>query len=178
MATQVLVGPDVSGGARLLEELERGQMPVIVAFWRYPTDDSGWRLIISSPLVDREGSLPVYRRVQAALQRLPDIRIPLSDVYAVGENDPVVRILRQATVPAHEAFNTTVTFPSYSPYAPYLPEDATSVGVYVYRSGSDSATASEHASVRAQVSAQDHAQSAEDAHVDTNSMGTRSSGLR
>jgi len=166
MAAQLLVGPDLSGGERLLAELDRERLPITAAFWRYPTSDSGWRLIIASPLVDTEGSLPVYERIQAALQRLPDVRIPLSEIFAVGEQDPIVRILGQATVSAHEAFNTTITFPSYSPYSPYLPEDTTSVGVYVYRAGSDSGTSREHAAVQAQNAAQDRATATESTHVE------------
>ncbi len=135
MAASTLVGRDLSDGERLLAELDREDFPVIAAFWRYPTADSDWRLVIASPLVDEAGALPVYQRLQAALDRLPEARLRLREIVAVGEQDPVVRQLRQ-TLPAHfapEQFSISLSFPNSSPYAPYLSENDASVSLYVYR---------------------------------------------
>lgn len=135
MATSTLVGRDLSAGERLLTELDREGFPVIAAFWRYPTADSDWRLVIASPLVDEMGALPIYQRLQAAIDRLREARLRLREIVVVGEQDPVVRQLRE-TLPADfapEPFSISLTFPNSSPYAPYLSENDIGVSLYVYR---------------------------------------------
>lgn len=116
-------------------ELDREGFPVAAAFWRYPTADSDWRFVIASPLVDELGSLPVYQRLQAALDRLREARLRLREIVVVGEQDPVVRQLR-ATLSADSAsepFSISLTFSNSSPYAPYLSEHDAGVSLYVYR---------------------------------------------
>lgn len=135
MATAILVGRDLSAGERLLAELDRESFPVIAAFWRYPTADSDWQLVIASPLVDELGALPVYQRVQEALDRLREARLFLREIVVVGEQDPVVRQLRE-TLPASfapEPFSISLAFPGSTPNAPYLSENDASVSLYVYR---------------------------------------------
>ncbi len=135
MAAQLLVGPDLSGGERLLTELDREHLPIITAFWLYPTSESDWRLMISSPLVDTEGSLPVYQRIQAVLQRLPEIHISLSVIVAVGAHDPVIRHLRLNMPPnvAPDNIGMTLTLPNYAPFSSSLADHEGVVRVYVYR---------------------------------------------
>lgn len=148
MAASLLVGPDVAGGAQLLAKLEQEQLPIVAAFWRYPTSESDWRFVIASPLVDAEGSLPVYERIQAALQQLPDVRISLREVFAVGEQEPIVRHLRQSMLasigPDHT--DATVTLPNYAPYSPSLAENEATVRVFVYRLKPSAKTNAERAS--------------------------------
>ncbi len=135
MVAQVLVGPDIAGGAQLLAKLDQELLPILAAFWRYPTSESDWRFVIASPLVDAEGSLLVYERVQAALQQLPGVRISLREVFAVGEQEPIVRHLRQSLPSnfASDQADVTLTLPNYAPYSPSLAENEGSVRVFVYR---------------------------------------------
>jgi hypothetical protein len=135
MAAPILVGPDVAGGAQLLAKLDQERLPIVAAFWRYLTSESDWRFVNALPLVDREGSLPVYERIQAALQQLPGVRISLREIVAVGEQEPIVRHLRQSMPPAFapDHFDMTLTLPNYAPYSPSLAEHEGSVRVYVYR---------------------------------------------
>jgi hypothetical protein len=130
-----LVAWDLSGGAELLEELDRAQVPVAAAFWRYPSGGSDRRLVIATALVDREGRLAAYGHIQSALDRLPGIRLSLLDVVVIGERDPMVRHLRQH-LPARygpEDFPVSITFPDAYSSAPYLPDDEVGVTLYVYR---------------------------------------------
>jgi hypothetical protein len=143
VAAPILVGPDIPGGTRLLAELDREHLPVIAAFWRYPTTESDWQFVLASPIVDAEGSMPVYERIQGVLQRLPDIRIPLRKVVAIGEHDPVLRYLRQSlpvTVPP-EGFQGTLTLPNYFSSSPYVVGDDATVQVYLYRFTPNGSTA-------------------------------------
>lgn len=135
MATPLLVGRDLAQGERLLAELDREGLPITAAFWRYPTANSDWRLVIATPLVDQQGRLLVYQRIQAAIDRLPGLHLPLSEIVVVGEQDPVVRQLRQTPQAAggRSNFPISLTFPGYTPYAPYLSENDAGVSLYVYR---------------------------------------------
>lgn len=133
MATSTLVGPALfEMGEKLLAKLDQAGLPIITAFWTSPVNGGEGSFVIASPFVDEEGTLPVYERIQAVLQRSPEIHLPLSAVVAVGEHDPVVRALGQGNV-SREHFDATITFPNYSSYAPYLPEDQPSLSVHVYR---------------------------------------------
>lgn len=135
MVTAFLVDRDFSGSERLLAELEREGLPIAAAFWRFPTSGSDWRLVIASPLVDREGSLPVYRRIQAALGRVPGVHLGPSEVVAIGDQDPVLGLLRRSVpadaVPGSVAISLPLSFPVS--YAPYVPDEATGITVYVQR---------------------------------------------
>lgn len=124
MDTKTLVGP-AAGAEELIELLEQDGLPITAAFWRTVAEARGWYLVIASPVVDREGKLPVYLRVQAALKQLPDTGIYLDEVVAVGQNDPLVSHLR-AAVPAGRRERGPVT-------TMYLPEDGASATVVQYR---------------------------------------------
>lgn len=71
----------------------------------------------------------------SALQRLPGVRISLREIFAVGEQEPIVRHLRQS-LPLNfvsDHADVTLTLPNYAPYSPSLAENEGSVRVYVYR---------------------------------------------
>lgn len=133
MATSILVDTALEeDGKQLLERLDRAGLPVSAAFWAFPSEGGEGSLVIASPAVDREGTLPVYRRINAALRQPPDLHVPWSAIVAVGTGDPVVRALGQPSAPRGE-FGATINFADYSPYAPYLPEGQSSLRVHVYR---------------------------------------------
>ena len=135
MDASLLVGPDLQGGAQLLAKLDHQGMPIIAAFWCYPTSHSDWRLVIASPLIDTAGSLQAYDQIVAALDQLPEARISSMVIYAVGEDDPVVRYLRRTLTAGAvtQNFNTNAIYFDFGAYAPYLPEDEYSLRVFVYR---------------------------------------------
>jgi hypothetical protein len=133
MATSVLVGPEVAAGSRLLQELDRIGLPITAAFWVPARAGHGRRLIIASPLVTAEGSLPAYQRVSAALHNLPDLPLSRWDVMVVGKDDPVTQELQEAMSPTFVPDNFLVHLPGYVSNAPYLEEGADDVEVYVHR---------------------------------------------
>lgn len=139
MDTSILVGPALfEMGNRLLAKLDQAGLPVIAAFWTYSVSGGEGSFVIASPLVDAAGTLAVYERILSVIHRSPEIHIPFGAVVVVGEHDPVVRTLGQIDFP-RENFDMTLYFPNYSTYAPYLPEDQSSLRVHVYRAGSAAA---------------------------------------
>ncbi len=94
MAHAALVAPDVDGGQRLIKKLVRQDFPVLAAFWILVPEAEDWRLVISSPVVDEQGPLAAYKRIQRVLQELPDVRLRIYDIAAVGRRDQRVARLR------------------------------------------------------------------------------------
>lgn len=129
MAASTLVGPDFAGAEQLVATLERGGLPIVAALWRYPQNWADWRLIIASPTVDQEGSVSVYRRIHAALRRLPDVQISPRQVVAVGVADPFIAHLRTIVPPGFSVSDLkgAVSVPDYS-----ASEEALAT-VYLYR---------------------------------------------
>lgn len=127
MVSRVLVSPDISGGADLLAELQREGLPVTAAFWRYPSESRDLSLVIASPTVDEQGSLPVYEQIQAALERLPQIHLLLDDITAVKDRDPLVAKLR--TLTPSQLDNGRTFRVSFSTFTPGYDASET---VYVY----------------------------------------------
>ncbi len=134
MDTSLLVGPDLQGGAQLLAKLDQEGLPITAAYWCYPTSRSEWRLVIWSPLVDEMGSAQAYDQILSTLRQLANVRISSMVIYAVGEDDPVVRYLRRTLPPdaATQNFTANVII-NFGAYAPYLPEDESWLHVFVYR---------------------------------------------
>jgi hypothetical protein len=134
MVAPSLVGPDMRKSKELLAELEREGLPIVAAFWSIATAEHGWRLVIASPRVDREGALPVYRQVQEALDHLHETSLWVGDIFVVGKNDAVVQMVRRGPA-AHlpPDMMLSITLPLPSPSTPYLPDEVTGVTVYPLR---------------------------------------------
>lgn len=126
MVAAALVDVPISDGEALLRELDKASISVPVAFWRYSSEWGEWRLALASPIVDSEGPREMYRRVQGALERLPQTALRVDHVWAVGTKNPLVRALRSAirTVPGMTGIRVTGSI-----FDGQLFEDA-----YIYRS--------------------------------------------
>jgi len=112
--------------------LEADGVPIVAAFWQHPTAETGWRLIIASPSVEKDGAMPIYRRVQDALQQMPETPIRLGDIYAVGDRDPLVVWLR-SSIPSDfplQGLDVTVPLANYSSYAP---DEAALARLHIHR---------------------------------------------
>ena len=66
------------------------------------------------------------------MRALPKLSIALSDVTAVGTDDPIVQELRRMLPADFAPDHVQVTLPGYV-YAPYLEEGADELPVYVQR---------------------------------------------
>ena len=71
MYKTLLVEELVKEGETLIKELEKRRLRIAAALWRYIEDLDRWRLIIVfSSLVDREGPLRAYTRIQEVLTEM------------------------------------------------------------------------------------------------------------
>lgn len=99
MAKTSLVEPDIAGGARLVEALDRAGLQVKAAFWFLIPELSVWRLFLASPIVVEQGRRAAYERVQEVLGELRSAGVEapsLDNISAVSPDDEIVRLLSTA----------------------------------------------------------------------------------
>lgn len=86
----------IEDGQKLIEKLEEKKFPIVAALWQYFDEDGLWRLVIVSPLVDQEGQLESYRRVNNATRELGDsVQFGINDVSVIGPSWTRFRDLRR-----------------------------------------------------------------------------------
>ena len=103
-----LVDDLVNEGKTLIERLEERRLQIAAAFWHYLEDLNRWRLVIVfSSLVEREGPLRVYMRIQEVLADLQAKDLSLSDISVMGLNDYEFRELRSPVERSVQVSNRT-----------------------------------------------------------------------
>ena len=108
MYKTVLVKELVEEGEELIKRLESHRFHIAAAFWHYIEDLDRWRLVIVfSSLVDREGPLRVYTRIQQDLAEMQTRELSLSDISVMGLNDYEFRELRSQVNRSVHASNRT-----------------------------------------------------------------------
>jgi hypothetical protein len=103
MAEELLVGEQltpemVKSGEALVAALDKMNVLVKGAFWLLLPDQRVWRLVIASPEVRVLGPKALYRKLRAALGRLPaDVgAIGTKDISVIDEKTPLFLLLRSA----------------------------------------------------------------------------------
>jgi len=85
MHQAILVNKSIDDGARLVEALEQNDFPITAAFWWHLEDGTSWRLVIVSPLVDREGPLRTYGRISNLISELGNsVHFGISDISVIS----------------------------------------------------------------------------------------------
>lgn len=103
MDQELLVGEQltsdmIKSGELLIAALDELNLSVKGAFWLLLPDQHVWRLIIASPEVRLHGPKAVYRKIAAALHRLPGEVMPIGtkDISVVEDKNPMLVLLRTA----------------------------------------------------------------------------------
>jgi hypothetical protein len=87
-----MVNDLVAAGSALLTALEETGVEVRSAFWLFESEKGGWRLVLSMPLVDREGTRAAYE----AIRRVLPHALYLRNISPVSPNDETVRLISSA----------------------------------------------------------------------------------
>jgi hypothetical protein len=72
---------------------ERG-FELVCSLWLYHPESNRWRLVLASPIVDREGPRKAYEIIEQILQENWEMGIWLRDISAISPSDPLVQALR------------------------------------------------------------------------------------
>jgi hypothetical protein len=99
MAEEILVKEPLT---RELKEMGRDMslrlrekgFELVCSLWLYHPESNRWRLVLASPIVDREGPRRAYGIIAEILQENWDMGVWLRDISAVSPSDPLVQALR------------------------------------------------------------------------------------
>ena len=92
MVASLLLELDIQDGRELIERLDAGGVPPVVAFWAHESESERWRLILAYEEYDRVGSLEIYKMILPFTD--PDSELALSGITATGLNDDLVKLVR------------------------------------------------------------------------------------
>lgn len=96
MATATLVGREIEEGQRLIEALNEVGLSTDSALWIYSSDSETWRLMLTSPTCDREGSLQAYKEILSVFHKVePELKIDWTALVAISPNHELIEGLRQ-----------------------------------------------------------------------------------
>lgn len=85
MYKTILVNKSIEDGERLIGKLEEKNFLIAAAFWNFLDDEKLWRLVIASPLVDRQGPVQTYMDITKALDELGmSVQLTISDISAIS----------------------------------------------------------------------------------------------
>ncbi|MCW6051584.1 hypothetical protein K4039_16195 [Lyngbya sp. CCAP 1446/10] len=97
MATTTLVSQEIEEGKRLIDALNAANLSVDSALWIYAPEPETWRLMLTSPLHDREGSLKTYGEILSVFRQVkPDLKIDWIALVAVSPKHELIEGLRQS----------------------------------------------------------------------------------
>lgn len=115
MGKEILVDSDIEHGRQLLGALTMAGVPVNSALWyRFPESDE-WRLVIGSEIVERDGPIKSYMRVQSLLADLkPASNLTLSDIMLVPSTESVVEDLKRSAAPRRRSNARVLEAPELS----------------------------------------------------------------
>ena len=93
---EMLTREMIQAGAEITRRLDEAHLEVRASLWLYIPDKNLWRLIVASPAVRQDGPKKVYQQIQTILSKMSDKtwRIPLHDISAVEDSDPLIASLR------------------------------------------------------------------------------------
>jgi hypothetical protein len=94
MVTPALVNEDLEKGRATVEAIQRAQIPLQFTVWAHFPEAEEWRLVIVTPLADREGPRAAYTAVQRAVQRagFPST-LPVHRLMILGPSDSLAKLL-------------------------------------------------------------------------------------
>ena len=94
MDKKTLVDVNIIDGKLILERLDASKIDVKSAFWFFMSNINEWRLMLATPIVDKQGPKNTYTKVQKELETLNDhIKIPLESISVISPNDPLNQLL-------------------------------------------------------------------------------------
>lgn len=102
MAEETLVKEPLSkerieAGRRLIEVLDQNRFDAVCVYWLFRLED-GWRLVVATPLADREDTALLYSRIQTMIAAIPDEFgfLSLRNIEVVRPKDEIVQALTNA----------------------------------------------------------------------------------
>lgn len=100
MGQVVLVDKEIAEGQRLINALKASDFPLDAALWRYKSEPERWRLILATPVYDRQGQFnAVFEVISVFRQITPELKISIEDLSVVSAKDGLIKSLRELKRP-------------------------------------------------------------------------------
>lgn len=98
LVTESLTDSMMKAGTKLIQRLDDMNSEVKSAFWLYFSEDRTWKLIIASPLVDREGPRNYYKKIVDANNEalVEEEVVSLNDITVTNTSNQIVQLLKFA----------------------------------------------------------------------------------
>ena len=97
MATATLLNYELQEGQRLIDALNLAGLATDSALWIYSSDSASWRLMLTSEICDREGTLKAYREILTVFRDVqPELKIDWTSLIAVSPHHELIEGLRQS----------------------------------------------------------------------------------
>ena len=96
MVKTTLVETDKKAGESLIRKMDESLISVTAALWFYLSESDEWRLMLATPLVDKEGPKKVYEKIQQLLEK-QDVQYDLSldNIAIVSPDDQLITLLKK-----------------------------------------------------------------------------------
>lgn len=100
MGQVVLVDKGIAEGQRLIDALKASNFPLDAALWRYKSEPEQWRLILATPVYDRQGQFnAIFEIISVFRQITPELKIDIEDISVVSAKDRLIQSLRELQRP-------------------------------------------------------------------------------
>ncbi len=91
MDYELLVDTQIEDGKTLISLLVRDGFDVSVAFWVKMSEDGLWFLYIGTTWISSRSLADAYRHAYSALEQIPNVTIPLSQIKLVEPGNPIAK---------------------------------------------------------------------------------------
>lgn len=96
MGTATLVDQEIQDGKRLIDALNQAGLSVNSALWLYLPEKETWRLMLTSPIFDKEGPLETYKEIISVFNKVqPELKINWLNLVAVSPQNKLIQGLRK-----------------------------------------------------------------------------------
>ena len=111
MGKEILTDEMIHFGESLLQGLDKTKISIKAFFWYYFEDEAIWKLIIGTPEARTEGPKKVYKKIIAALQKIPgQSLVRLQDITVTDDKDPLVLLIDSIVQKTLESSTNTRRF--------------------------------------------------------------------
>ncbi|MBF8276922.1 MAG: hypothetical protein HW390_1995 [Candidatus Brocadiaceae bacterium] len=98
LVKEILTESMIKAGEELTCILDQMNWPVTASLWFYFVEENQWKMLLTSPSVEKEGPKRAYQRVQEALGKFQQgkPKIGLQDVAVTDESHPLISLMKIA----------------------------------------------------------------------------------
>jgi hypothetical protein len=96
VGARILLPEVIDEGRRLIQALHASRYEFDAVYWLFKSETQRWKLMIDSPIRERDGAVPAYSRLRTVCDAMdPPLRIKSDDIALTVSGDRLVKALRK-----------------------------------------------------------------------------------